>query len=90
MDGDGFADVVVVADFEACESAAVFFVLRGGTDDAVGVEGVVAADGGMADEGDVVEEFAAGAEGDLGADDAEGPDLDVVGDRGTGVDGGLG
>ena len=60
-----------------------FLILRGGSDDGVGEEDVVLADGGAAENGDVVEEPAAAVDFHIRADDAEGPDLDVLGDFGA-------
>lgn len=88
VDSDGFAEGVVVADFESSGTAAVFFVLRGGADDGVGEECVVLADGGSVQDGDVGDEFAAGPDADIGADHAEGADVDVGGQFGLGINDG--
>ena len=88
MDGDGFADLVAVADFEAGEGAAVLLVLGVGANDAVGIEGIVASDGGVAEDGDVVEEPAPGADGYIRTYDAEGADFDVLGNGGGRIDSG--
>jgi hypothetical protein len=88
VDGDGFAEGVVVADVEFGGSTAVFFVLRCGADDGVGEEGVVLSDGGLVEDGDMGQEFAAGPDADIGPDHAERADVNIGGQIGLGINDG--
>ena len=67
-------------------AAAVADVLRLAADDGVGIDVVVAADGDVAHQGDVVFQAGAASDADLRPDDAEGADFDFVVDFGAGVD----
>ena len=64
-------------------------VLRLAADDGVGIDVVVAADGDVAHQGDVVFQPRAAADAHLRPDDAEGADFDFVVDFGAGVDRGI-
>ena len=86
VDGACLADLVAVADFQAHGAAAVFFVLRIGPDDAVGIKDVLLPNGGVADEHDMAEQPVARPQRDVRADHAERTDLDVIGDDGLWID----
>jgi hypothetical protein len=90
IDGDAFADFVVIADFEARGLVVVGDVLRSHADGGVGEKRIVVADFGWAFDGDVGAQAAVFSEFDVGADDAVGADVAGCGDFGAGVDDGGG
>ena len=74
MNRDVFADLVVVADLEACWFTFVGEVLRADADCGEGEDAIVAADFGGTLKNDVRDEFTVLAHLDIGSDNAEGSD----------------
>src|SRR5262249_39309812 len=86
MYGDGFADVVAVADLQARQLPLVFLVLRIPTENRVRMNDIVAADRGMAGDDNVAKELVARTHDDIRPDCTEWPDLATLADHGPGVD----
>ena len=90
VDGDAFAEDVVVADLKAGDAAFPFQVLGFETEGGEGKNFVAVAELGVAVNDHVRMQFALVAEGDVLADDAVGSDLAAVAEFGAGMNDGGG
>lgn len=90
MDGDMFAEGIVVADIDPGEAAMKAEVLGGAADDAAGGEHVTGAGGGGPGEVDMRADLTVFAEGNVGVDDGVGPHDHAGVQTGAGIDHGRG
>jgi hypothetical protein len=86
VDGDGFADLVVVADLQAGRCAFVLEILRVIADRAVRVEDVVPADRRVTGEHNVGHQLVAAAQRDIRPDRAERSNLHIISKLRLGID----
>lgn len=86
MDGDPFADYVPVTDFDAGGAAAEGNVLRFATDRRKGMDCIVFAQDGNAEDTDMGDQSRAAADRDIRPDHTVWTDFDVVGDPRAGID----
>ena len=86
VDGDRFPKIVPVTDDQPSFFAAEFFVLRRAANHAVGMENIIAANGGVAGDNHMAQQLASGANDHIRPDSTEWPDLAIVGDVSFGID----